>query len=124
MRGAARSFVSFIVVAAAACSTGVPASDGTGAGEGEGEGEPDSACAVLAARCVACHSGGSLPVDLRPVALPALTGAASPTYPGHTLVVAGDPDASLLFQKMAGTQPAGTGGVMPPSGAVSAAGRR
>jgi hypothetical protein len=48
-------------------------------------------------------------------------GAVSPGYAGRTLVVAGNPEASFLFQKMAGTQGAGGRGIMPPAGAVTAA---
>jgi predicted CxxxxCH...CXXCH cytochrome family protein len=77
---------------------------------------------VIDASCTSCH-GGSSPLgslDLSGDAWTALVGVASAGTPAWTLVVAGDPDNSLFYQKMAGTQPADGGGVMPPTGALSA----
>lgn len=93
--------------------------EGDVGGEGEGEGDTSSACAVLSTRCASCHYGGAIDVDLRPDAQRDLVGAASPGYAGETLVVAGDPEASFLYQKMAGSQGSSRGGIMPPAGAVS-----
>ncbi|MCC7070753.1 MAG: hypothetical protein IT383_05490 [Deltaproteobacteria bacterium] len=95
--------------------------EGDPGGEGEGEGENATACAVLSNRCASCHNGGAIDVDLRADAQQELVGAASPGYPGEMLVVAGDPDASFLYRKMAGTQGPNRRGIMPPDGAVGAA---
>jgi len=67
------------------------------------------------ANCVGCHgAGGNGGLDLRTgQSRAALVGVTSPTY-GAVRVVAGDPDASVLYDKLTG------GGVygqpMPPSG--------
>jgi mono/diheme cytochrome c family protein len=76
-------------------------------------------CAVFAAECTACHAGGQEP-DLRPENLPNLVGAVSASYPDKTWIVAGDPEASFVYQKLTGTQGA-AGGDMPPTGALDAA---
>ena len=79
----------------------------------------DPACAdvapvveVLTERCLACHAGATFP-DLRFDALPLLLETASLTRSGSALVVAGDPEASFLFHKVAGTQGVDGGALMP-----------
>lgn len=82
-----------------------------GAVEGEGW------CAVqdLFVSCTACHgAGGEAGLDLSTDPHGAVVDAPSTTDPSWTLVVPGDPDASLLLLKLAGTNPPGTGGAMPP----------
>ena len=86
----------------------------------------DGFCAVqriFAADCLACHSAGAklggLDLETDPIAT--LVGQPSIAYAG-TLVVAGDPDASLLFHKVAGTQAGDQGGVMPPGAGLDPAG--
>lgn len=63
---------------------------------------------------------------MRPAAAHSKTPTACPAsagedFPGRKLVVAGDPEGSLLYRKMAGTQTADEGGAMPPSGGGPAA---
>ncbi|HPF35730.1 c-type cytochrome [bacterium] len=70
---------------------------------------------IFDGNCVGCHgAGGNGGLDLRAgQSHAALVGATSPTY-GAVRVVAGDPDASVLFDKLSG---GGTyGQTMPPTG--------
>ena len=79
----------------------------------EGEGW----CAVqdVFASCTPCHGvGGEAGLDLASDPHAAVVNVLSTTDPSFDLVVPGDPEASLLLLKMEGTNPAGTGGVMPP----------
>lgn len=81
-------------------------------------GSASSACAVFVDHCVRCHDGILVSPDLRPGTQASLEGASS-GYPGNILVVAGDPDASFLFRKMAGTQGGSEGTAMPPTERVA-----
>lgn len=78
--------------------------------------------AVFNADCVACHDAtlhqGNL--DLQTSAYEAIVGVTSADF-GVVLVEPGDPDASLLYRKMAGTQSASEGGQMPLAGQVDPA---
>lgn len=74
---------------------------------------------IFAARCLACHDEGALgDLDLATDPVAALVGVASSQDGGVTLVVPGDPDASLLYQKVTGSQ--AVGGSMPPGNTLSA----
>ncbi len=76
--------------------------------------------ALFDAECVQCHDASGLMLGGLDLALDpcnTLVGVASEEYPGATLVVPGDHEASVLWNKMADT---GTfGAVMPQSGALS-----
>jgi hypothetical protein len=64
-----------------------------------------------------CHAGKSAAAALdftRADVGPSLISVAASSCDGHTLVVPGDPDASLLLAKMSGHVPSGCGEVMPP----------
>lgn len=82
--------------------------------------DPAKACEgarrVLAERCSGCHRPGGQTPDLAGDAVATVIGASSALYPGATLIVAGDPEASLLYRKVSGAQVSGEGGLMPPSG--------
>jgi hypothetical protein len=66
---------------------------------------------IITDTCAQCHSGlGSQRPDLSTLAAFMATVGAPSGYPDQTLVVANDPDASLLYQKML---PGAPGGVMP-----------
>jgi hypothetical protein len=126
MRTCVPALLSLLIAWTPACPT-TPATPGDegegedgGEGEGEGEGAAETACGVFVARCVSCHDGALASPDLRPGTQAALLGAPS-GYPGRTLVVAGDPDASFLYRKMAGTQGSDGGAPMPPVNPASAA---
>jgi mono/diheme cytochrome c family protein len=75
---------------------------------------------VFDAACVSCHGvGGNGGLDLRPgLAWGNLVGVPSVGY-AQQLVVAGDPELSLLFLKISGA--AGVGSRMPVGGALDAA---
>ena len=69
-----------------------------------------------------CHSGANPPANLNLEAANShamLVGMPSTQDPGIQLVAAGSPDMSYLIQKLEGT--AGSGGRMPPSGALDQA---
>lgn len=69
-----------------------------------------------------CHSGANPPAGLNLEAANSyamLVGIASSQEPGVQRVAPGDPDDSYLVRKLSGT--AGTGGVMPPGGALEQA---
>lgn len=72
--------------------------------------------------CMPCHSAAGNAVgnglDLETDFYAATVNVAS-TY-GDVLVVPSDPQASLLYLKMAGTNPSGTGSLMPPAGELPA----
>lgn len=73
---------------------------------------------VFTPNCVRCHNGAKDYPDLRAGALGRLVGAATKSYPGHILVVAGDPAASFLMTKVHGPS-AGQGALMPPGAALT-----
>ncbi|MDP2311479.1 MAG: c-type cytochrome domain-containing protein [Pseudomonadota bacterium] len=90
-----------------------------------GAGGADGYCgvqAIFASECVVCHQGAAPAggLDLELDAHAATVGIASSLYAGRTLVVEGDPDASLLYNKVAGAQAAGEGGPMPSGSALAA----
>ncbi|MFT4622665.1 MAG: hypothetical protein ACI8PZ_001321 [Myxococcota bacterium] len=84
----------------------------------------DDFCAVQAiinANCLACHGASALGgLELQTDPHAAIVGVTATIDPTWTLVVPGDPDASLLLQKIAGTQPAGAGTEMPPGSGLDA----
>jgi hypothetical protein len=69
---------------------------------------------VFAGRCLGCHSGDNEPNLTLDAALTGLVGVQSFNYPPAQYVVAGDPESSLLYRKIAGTQTAAEGSIMPP----------
>lgn len=72
------------------------------------------AAAVLVPKCSGCHRPGGQTPDLTyDAVLTALVGLESPVRPGTVYVVPDDPQASLLFRKIAGTQAASEGARMP-----------
>jgi hypothetical protein len=72
---------------------------------------------IFDARCVACHSPtgqASFLVLVNGQSHANLVGVEATVYPGSQRVVASDPEASVLYNKVANT---GTfGGIMPPTG--------
>jgi hypothetical protein len=63
---------------------------------------------IFTARCVSCHGAAALGgLDLQSDAYHAIVGVASVLDPTITRVTAGDPDRSLLFRMLLGTQPVG-----------------
>ena len=114
-------------------STSGGGAGGGGAGGGDGGGESDPGgtgavdatgwCAAVAVLggCGPCHGAesalGGLDLETDPHA--AVVNA--PSADGEaTLVVPFDPDASLLYRKLAGTQGDQEGGPMPPTGPIAA----
>ncbi len=78
--------------------------------------------AVAEEHCFTCHSAAAADVvgnglDLQTDFYAATVNVAS-TYAPHILVVPSDPQASLLYLKMADMNPAGTGTEMPPGGTI------
>ena len=73
---------------------------------------------VIPADCYPCHNAASAlgSLDLQTDPHGALVGAAAATNPQLTLVVAGDPDASFLMNKLHGDLTPNQGGIMPPEG--------
>lgn len=101
------------------------ATDGATDGGSDGGNSDQGWCAVQGifnSQCVSCHSAaghlGDLDLETDPYA--ALVGVPSASYPGRTLVVAGDSANSFLLVKMLGEQSADEGSVMPTSGALPA----
>ena len=88
--------------------------------------DPDAAgwCAVeqMLPSCVGCHSAAAASggLDLETDPWSAMVGATSAAY-GAPIVVAGDPDGSLLIRKIEGNQATDEGGIMPPGGLLDAA---
>ncbi len=68
---------------------------------------------ILDTHCSSCH-GGAGGLDLGDDAHGAIVGVESAGNPGETLVIPGDPEGSLLFRKVRGTQSADEGDIMPP----------
>lgn len=84
----------------------------------------DGFCAVRRAfvqECVVCHDaqGAQGGLDLETDAIAALVNVTSDAY-GSVLVAPGDPNGSLLYRKVAGTQSGAEGDEMPPDGAIPA----
>ncbi|MEZ4237251.1 MAG: c-type cytochrome domain-containing protein [Myxococcota bacterium] len=73
---------------------------------------------VFNGRCVLCHSPSNLQggLDLQTDPLAAIVGVDSAEFPGNTLVASGDPEGSLLYRKMTGTQAGDEGEMMPTTG--------
>lgn len=70
---------------------------------------------ILSSRCVACHAAGGLASFMPLTADQAranLVGQGSVTFPGELRVAPGDPDASVLYHRVAGTGVFGS--IMPP----------
>lgn len=97
------------------CAVGM--AQGLGARRAEG---PPTASEVFSTRCVPCHDAAARTVGLSLAEPERVIGARSSQWPDRVLVVPGDPDASLLVQKVRGTH-ADKGGRMPPAGALDAA---
>lgn len=76
----------------------------------------DISTLVFEPHCTSCHSGGQHP-DLTAAGAEGIVGSPA-TNASKTIVVAGDPAASLLFRKIAGTQGPGEGERMPLRGAA------
>lgn len=122
MRGHLIALLMFVFVPVAACGDAAPAkvvaghdtADDTRDADDTAPGSASTACAVFVDHCVRCHDSILAVPDLRPGTQASLVGASS-GYPGNTLVVAGDPDASFLFRKMAGTHGSSEGTAMPPT---------
>jgi predicted CxxxxCH...CXXCH cytochrome family protein len=72
--------------------------------------------ATFAGSCASCHSAGGAigGLDLATDPHAAVVDAPSAGSPGEVLVAPGDPEGSLLFRKIAGTQADGEGSPMPP----------
>lgn len=69
---------------------------------------------VFATSCMACHSPGATAPDLSlNGAKTQLVNVDSSTYPGKLRVVPDDPQGSLLYRKIAGTQAVDEGSQMP-----------
>lgn len=66
-------------------------------------------------RCASsgCHNAGGRFPELTRNGLPRLTATMSETEPSLPLLVAGDPDGSFLYRKLAGEQGPGNGAIMP-----------
>ena len=60
------------------------------------------AARVFEPSCATCHGAGGQAPELTAAAAAALVSAPSPLYPGEVLVVASDPQASLLYRKLVG----------------------
>lgn len=72
---------------------------------------------IFDARCVTCHTpSGQAPFLVldESQSHTSLVGVAATLYPGSQRVVAGDAEASVLYNKVAST--GSFGGIMPPSG--------
>ncbi len=102
--------------------------DGDAAADAETPATFTNVWSLLTARCVDCHRAdegpeGALDLSTRSLAYAQLVGvaAAGPSCgaSGKTRVVAGDPDASLLYEKVATTPSCGNR--MPEGGTLSAA---
>lgn len=83
-------------------------------------------CAVqslLQAECISCHSGGAPQgdLDLSGDIHAAVVNVVSAQTNEYLLVAPGDANASLLYLKMAGTQPSSAGNLMPPEGLLDEA---
>ena len=97
-----------------------PGAQGTDAGGGTAPTASGKSCDVLATfivpRCTGCHrTGGHFP-DLSLDALPSLKDAQSMSFGGVSILTPGDPEGSLLYRKVAGTQSPSEGLRMPPQG--------
>jgi putative membrane protein len=102
-----------VIVCASAMAQGFGARS-----RGEGYGRVKS---VMLARCVSCHGPATRTagLDLQSEPRAALLHRPSSQWPEAKLVVAGDPDRSLLVQKLRGKQT--HGGAMPPAGPLPGA---
>lgn len=85
----------------------------------------DGWCGVqeaFAASCLSCHSAALAlgDLDLESDAHAAIVGVTSAAY-GDVLVAPGDPEGSLLFRKIGGTQAADEGTAMPPTAGLDEA---
>jgi hypothetical protein len=115
-----------VVLLLAGCGAGEGADTGappaTGATEEPGPADWCAVQSVFRSRCNLCHSPGNLQGDLDLVtdAFAAVVGVESLAF-GALLVAPGDPDGSLLYRKMAGTQGSDEGEPMPPAGTVASA---
>ncbi|MEW5854708.1 MAG: DUF1588 domain-containing protein [Myxococcota bacterium] len=74
----------------------------------------DVAATFFASNCVSCHRPGRVAPDLTVGGAPgSIVNVESVEFPGQTLVVPGDPSASLLYRKVFGVQAANEGDIMP-----------
>ena len=67
-------------------------------------------------RCSGCHRADGQFPDLSFDSIPLLTTTNSESFSGVPILIPGDPDGSLLYRKVAGTQSALEGTRMPPQG--------
>lgn len=115
--------------AGADCSSGGGGTDSGGGGDTDsggggtdsgGGGETDYTYAAITAQigpqCSGCHSSGGTALPQLGEDPGNLINQKSNYYSGKTLVVPGDPEASLLYQKVRGSMGDGHGDVMPPYG--------
>lgn len=123
LRAASLAGLVSIATIAASCDGGVgggpagPRRDGSAGDLDSGTATPcgptGAVLTLFAERCARCHGEGGSPPELTAAGLPALLTAESAMHPGERFVVPGDPDASWLYRKVAGTQGAGGGALMP-----------
>ncbi|GMV43534.1 MAG: hypothetical protein AMXMBFR64_52500 [Myxococcales bacterium] len=115
-----------IVVLCALALLGCESEGGDGGGADVSEAEPTLSrvtAEVFKVSCAfsSCHAGGkpASGLSLDGSAHGKLVGVASKGAPGRTLVVAGDPDASYLVEKLSKDKPE-AGGRMPVNGTLDA----
>lgn len=94
---------------------GVVSADGASGDSGPGCGEADPVISLFETRCsnAGCHGPGARFPELTRQSLAMLPSLMSRANPSERLVVAGDPTRSWLYRKMAGTQGASGGSLMP-----------
>jgi hypothetical protein len=100
--------------------TGTGGTGGTGAGgNGAGVGPFCDVVAQVFSACTSCHKPGGNYPDLMGDAAAAVVGLNSQLHAERPMVVAGDPAASLLYRKVAGTMAADEGELMPQTGMLA-----
>lgn len=72
---------------------------------------------IFTSICTQCHLSGAGIPSFQGDGLCDAIGLSSERYPGETLIVPGDPDASLIVKKVEGNLGSGLGGRMPLGGA-------
>ena len=115
--------ISLLLLALAACDDVIFRVEEGGLPTGEGGEGWCGVRATFAAQCVQCHAeGGSIGgLDLVTDPHAAVVDVESSEFPDKTLIVPGDPEGSLLFRKITGTQGSDEGTSMPPGQTVDEA---
>lgn len=123
-----KPLISLLCASAFACSQPTPvddaatgadaatASDGASQGDGAaGCGEADPVISLFETRCAngGCHGPGARFPELTRQSLAMVPSMMSRSNPGERMIVPGDPTRSWLYRKMAGTQGATGGSLMP-----------